>query len=146
MSISHSIMSEEQVEEFLEAPRFGILGTNRRDGPPQMTAVWYLYRDGNIYVSMMEKSAKHRNLSRDPRATLVVSGDSADARAVVLCGPVELYAEGSEPWVADISWQLTRRYYDSDEEAKEFIESESDAGASVLALLRPEKIIAQDYN
>ena len=139
-------MTQEQIDAFLAAPRFGVLGTNRRDGPPQMTAVWYLYREGNIYVSMMESSAKHRNLSRDPRATLLVSGDSADARAVVLSGPVKLYAEGSEPWVADITWQLTRRYYDSDEEAKEFIESESDAGQSVLALLHPEKIIAQDYN
>ena len=146
MSIPHSVMNEKEIEDFLGAPRFGVLGTNRRNGPPQMTAVWYLYKHGKIYVSMFEASAKARNLKRDPRATLCVSGDSADARAVVLSGAVELHQHGSEAWVNETSWELTRRYYESDDEARKYLESESSGGSSVLAVLTPEKIIAQDYN
>ena len=67
MSHQPSNMSQAQIEAFLQAPRFATAGTNRVNGPPQLTPVWYLYEDGKIYITMFAKSAKYRNLRRDPR-------------------------------------------------------------------------------
>jgi len=139
-------MNQAQIEEFVDAPRFGAFGTNRRDGPPQLTPVWYLYENSKIYISMFVASAKYRNLSRDPRATLCIAGDFPDSRAVIFSGAVQLHTAGTEGWIEDVTWRLTRRYYESDEEAKSYLESQAGSGQSALAVLIPDKVIAEDYN
>jgi PPOX class probable F420-dependent enzyme len=138
-------MSQAQIEEFLQAPRFAIVGTNRANGPPQLTPVWYLHDNGQLYLSISVNSAKYRNLCRDPRISLCIAAEHPDARAVMIYGGVELIQQESA-WFKEISWRLVRRYYDSDEEAQSYLDSEAVAGDSALAVITPEKIIAQDYN
>ena len=146
MTFQYSEMSHGEIEEFLQAPRFAVLGTNRVDGPPQLTPVWYLYENGKIYVSMFVESAKYKNLRRDPRVSVCVAGDNPDARAVIFNGTVELFPKGSAAWVDDIVWRLVRRYYDNDKDAQLYMDSEDSSAESALAVLSPERIIAQDYN
>ena len=134
-------MSQAQVEEFLQAPRFAIVGTNRVKGPPQLTPVWYLYENGRLYVSIFVKSAKYRNLHRDPRISLCIAGEHPDARAVMIYGTVELIQEDSA-WFNEICWRLVRRYYDSDEEAQSYLDAEAVGGDSALAVVGPDKIMA----
>ena len=138
-------MSREAIEAFLAAPRFAIVGTNRRDGPPQLTPVWYLYREGNVYLEMFVASAKYRNLRRDPRIGLCIAGDPPDARAVMLYGTAELFVEGSA-WVDDLRWRLVRRYYDSDEAARAYMDESAGGGEKALAVVTPERVLAQDFN
>ncbi len=138
-------MTQAQVEEFLEAPRHAIVGTNRRDGPPQLSPVWYLYEDGRFYISVLVTSAKYRNLRRDPRISLCVDGGHPDARAVMIHGGAELI-EAESPWRDEIIWRITRRYYESDEDARRFREEARDWGQTALIVVTPEKIISQDFN
>ena len=86
MTYQYAEMSQAQIEEFLHAPRFAIVGTNRVNGAPQLTPVWYLYENGRIYVSMSVDSAKYRNLRRDSRIGICISGSHPDARAVMIYG------------------------------------------------------------
>ena len=145
MPYQYSDMNQAQIEEFLGAPRFAIVGTNRVNGPPQLTPVWYLYQDERVYISMLVKSAKYRNLSRDPRIGVCIAGDNPDARAVMIYGTVEFGIVGTI-WVDEIVWKLVRRYYDSDEEARTFIDSSAVEGEGALAVVTPDRIIAQDFN
>jgi PPOX class probable F420-dependent enzyme len=138
-------MNQAQIEEFLNVPRFAIVGTNRANGPPQLTPVWYLYQDDQVYLSMFVESAKYRNLRRDPRVGLCIAGDNPDARSVMIYGKADLALEGSS-WVDEIVWKLTRRYYDSDQEAQSYMDATAAEGESVLVVVTPEKIIAQDFN
>lgn len=73
MPNQYAEMSQAQIETFLQAPRFAIVGTNRKNGPPQLTPVWYLYESDRVYVTMFADSAKCRNLRRDPRVSVCVS-------------------------------------------------------------------------
>ncbi len=146
MTIQYSEMSHAEIEEFLQAPRFAVVGTNRVNGPPQLTPVWYLYENGKIYVSMFVESAKYKNLRRDPRVSICVAGENPDARAVIFSGTVELFLKGNATWVDDIVWRLVRRYYDNDKDAQLYMDSEDSSAESALAVLSPERIIAQDYN
>ena len=138
-------MSQAQVDEFLQVPRFAIVGTNRVNGAPQLTPVWYLYENGRIYMSISVNSAKYRNLRRDHRIGLCIAGEHPDARAVMIYGSVELILEESA-WRDDMEWRLVRLYYDSDGEAQAFIDSMPSEQESALAVVTPDKVIAQDYN
>jgi PPOX class probable F420-dependent enzyme len=145
MAYQYSDMDQDQIEAFLEAPRVAIFGTNRVKGPPQLTPVWYLYENGRIYISMFVRSAKYRNLCRDPSVAICIAGDHSDARAVMLYGSVNFVSAGAGD-VDQITWKLMRRYYESDEEARAFMASWDPGEESALAVLEPDKIIAQDFN
>jgi PPOX class probable F420-dependent enzyme len=138
-------MSTEEIDEFLSAPRHAIVGTNRKEGPPQLTPVWYLYEDGKLYFSIYTASAKYKNLKRDSRIAVCIAGDRHDARSVMLYGSVELVIEGSD-WTRDMNYRLARRYFDSDEALKSYQEAADGGGVGALAVLTPNRILAQDYN
>jgi PPOX class probable F420-dependent enzyme len=139
-------MTRDEIEEFLRAPRHAIVGTNRRDGPPQMTPVWYLFEEGRFYFSMYAKSAKYFNLRRDPRISLCITGDPPDARSVTAYGTAELHLFGSEDWIDEVNWRVLQNYCESDEEARELSEPEAGDMESALAVVTVDKMIAQDYN
>lgn len=145
MAYPPSTMTQAQIEEFHQAPRNAIVGTNRRDGAPQLSPVWYLYEDGRIYIGVRRTSAKFRNLQRDPRISLCIDGGHPDSRAVMIYGSAELI-EADSPWREQMHWRITRRYYDSDEEARRFREEASAWGPSALIVVTPEKTISQDFN
>jgi PPOX class probable F420-dependent enzyme len=138
-------MLQAQVDEFLQEPRFAVIGTIRRKGTPQLTPVWFLYENGRVYVSMSTNSAKYRNLTRDPRVCICISASHPDARAVIIHGAVELFPAESA-WSDDVQWRLTRRYYNSDKEAQTFLDSIPAEAQSALVSIAPDKIIAEDWN
>ncbi len=146
MSIKAVIMTDEQIDNFLEQPRFAIVATNRADGPPQQSPVWYLYEDGKVYINVYTRSVKYKNISRDPAISICVAGDPPDARAVIMTGEAEIVQRDSTPDFDDLSWRLVRRYYDSDEAARSYTESAGDGSDSALIVLKPKRILAQDYN
>jgi PPOX class probable F420-dependent enzyme len=145
MTFQRSEMSQAQIDEFLQAPRFAIVGTNRVNGPPQLTPVWLLYENGQVYLSMFVTSAKFRNLRRDPRIGICVAAEHPDARAVMIYGTAELVVEESA-WSDDIHWRLSRRYFESDEEAHTYQDSLPNEEESALAVVTPDKVIAEDFN
>ena len=145
MAFAAPLMTQARIEEFLQAPRHAIVGTNRRDGPPQLSPVWYLYEESRFYISVLVASAKYRNLQRDPRISLCVDGGHPDARAVMIYGSAELIVADS-PWREEMHWRITRRYFDSDEEARRFREDARDWGPRALIVVTPEKTISQDFN
>ena len=56
--------------DLIESSQVAVLGTNGRDGFPQMTALWFLVEDGTIRVSLNSDRQKTKNLVRDPNVTL----------------------------------------------------------------------------
>ena len=146
MAISYQNMDKQEIDTFLQTPLFAVIGTNRRDGPPQLTPVWFLYEKGLCYISVHKESAKYRNLRRDPRLCVCISGNSPDSRAVIFTGKAEIVQSHDEAWLKDIEWRLTRRYCQTDEEARAFLDLESGSDSSVIISLSPETTLAQNYN
>ena len=145
MTVKFSDMTQAQIDVFLQASRHGIFATNRIDGPPQITAVWYLYEDEKIYIEILADSAKYYSLRRDPRVSICVDGGHPDARAVTIYGTAELMQDDSA-WRDDILFRITRRYMESDEEAKKLNEEVTTDADYVLVVVTPTKIFARDYN
>jgi PPOX class probable F420-dependent enzyme len=68
--------TQEQLWELVAAERHGILATVKRDGLPQMSNVLYVVDATSrlVRISTTEDRVKARNLARDPRGALHVSG------------------------------------------------------------------------
>jgi PPOX class probable F420-dependent enzyme len=66
------------LESVLAAHSLGVLATIRRGGRPQLSTVLYHYdrESRTARFSLTADRAKVKNLQRDPRATLHVTGDS----------------------------------------------------------------------
>jgi nitroimidazol reductase NimA-like FMN-containing flavoprotein (pyridoxamine 5'-phosphate oxidase superfamily) len=48
------------------------LGTENGDGSIHLTAVWYLFEDGHLYIATSSKSRKARNIHARAKASLMV--------------------------------------------------------------------------
>lgn len=145
MAVDFLTMTQDQIDDFLQASRHAVLATNRIDGPPQISPVWYLYEAEKIYVAVFADSAKYHNLVRDPRVSICIDGGHPDGRAVTIYGTAELMQD-STAWRDDIFSRITRRYFESDEEAIEYTERARTDTAHVLVVVTPTKFLARDYN
>jgi PPOX class probable F420-dependent enzyme len=137
-------MTPAQIDTFLRVPRNAIVGTNRTDGAPQLSPVWYIFEDGCLYISIGAGTAKHRNLQRDPRISICVDGCHPDARAVMMYGTVEMI-EGDDPLRQEMRWRIIRHYHETEEAARHYFEQVRDL-PSALVIVKPEKVISQDFN
>jgi PPOX class probable F420-dependent enzyme len=81
-------------EKFLQGRYIATLATENRDGSVHLTAVWYLFDSGALFVGTSSKSRKARNAVARPRASLMIDarkpgserGVSAAGRVEVLSG------------------------------------------------------------
>jgi PPOX class probable F420-dependent enzyme len=85
-------MGPDEVQEFLAQARTIILTTIGPDGVPDPVAMWFVVRDGDIWMRTYAKSQKVTNARRDPRvAVLVEQGERyAELRGVQVSGRLEL--------------------------------------------------------
>lgn len=98
-------MITEGVREFLQQPRFAVVGTINSDGSPQQTVLWFVLEDNTIVMNTTASRQKTRNLERDPRVSICVPDGY---RYVVLSGRAEL-VENREQSQKDIE-HLAIRY------------------------------------
>lgn len=145
MSDTANRLDPKQIQAFLEAPRHAIAAVLRPDGAPQLSPIWFLYEDERLYFSTLLRSAKFRQLSRDPRIALCIDAGHPDARAVSISGTAEFMSDES-PERADLEWRILRRYHESDEDARHYESTIATEGPSALVVVTPERIIGWDYN
>ena len=138
-------MSRDQIDSFLAEPRHAVVGVVRSDGAPQLSPVWILYDNGLVYFSIFVDSAKYRQLERDSRISICVDAGHPDARAVMIQGTAELAREPSASY-EDLSWRINRRYHESDEAARMYLEQTKAQGPGALVIVSPQKIIGRNYN
>ena len=75
-------MIHADIDALLEAPLNATLATNRRDGAPQLSPIWYLYEEGRFHISIGADSVKARNVRRDPRVSLCIDEGGSSALPV----------------------------------------------------------------
>ena len=77
--------------EFLREDHMAVVTTLNKDGSPQVTTIWYLFReDGTFIMSTPGRTQKVKNLRRDPRIAVCV-GD--ERRSVSLYGTVTVSSD-----------------------------------------------------
>ena len=65
-------LSPEEQRELIDSERIVVVSSLGKRGWPHSMPLWYVPRDGEIWIYTYAKSQKVRNLERDARATLQV--------------------------------------------------------------------------
>ena len=105
-------LSEDEQRELLDNERIVTVASFGRNGWAHLMPLWYVLRDGDIWIYTYAKSQKVRNLERDPRATLLVETghEYSELRGVMI--EAEAYINRGPDLVFDVARELTLRYAD----------------------------------
>ena len=98
-------------EDLLKGRYIATLGTENSDGTIHLTAVWFLYADGSLFVATSSSTRKLRNVTARPKASLMVDIRKPGAeRGVTGAGNVEVISgEQSQ----EINRRIHSRYMSS---------------------------------
>ena len=103
-------LTPEEQCELLETERIVVVSTLGPRGWPHSMPLWYVVRDGEIWIYTYAKSQKVRNLERDPRATLLVETghEYGELRGVEIEAEGDIHRELDT--VYGLARELTLRY------------------------------------
>jgi PPOX class probable F420-dependent enzyme len=120
-------LSPDEQLELLESERVAVVSSNGPRGWPHSMPLWYVVRDGEIWVWTYAKSQKVKNLERDPRATVLVETgvEYNELRGVQVEAEAELIRDPDR--IVEFAKLLTVRYSEGIEEV------EGDAAAALEA-------------
>ena len=74
--------------ELLRKPVIAHLATLMKDGSPQVTALWIDTDGQNIFINNEQERLKARNMKRDPRVALSITGHENDYYTLFIRGTV----------------------------------------------------------
>jgi PPOX class probable F420-dependent enzyme len=141
-------LTEAEQVELIDTERIVVVSSIGPRGWPHVMPLWYVPRDGEIWVWTYAKSQKVRNLERDPRATLLIETGTEynELRGVQIEAEAELISD-LEP-VVEFAKELTIRY----SEGIESVEGDAAAGLQAQAPKRvaihfhPRRVASWDHS
>jgi PPOX class probable F420-dependent enzyme len=100
------IALNEEIRRLLDGRHFAVLATINPDGGPQTSTMW-VARDGDdVLFSTVAGRRKHRNLERDPRASVTVIDSEDPYNYVELRGRVTTIEEDvGRAFDTGLSWK-----------------------------------------
>ena len=124
----------EPARALLDAANFATIATLEPDGRPQLSVVW-VRRDGDdVLVSTIVGRRKHTNLSRDPRATVLVYPADAPYTYVEVRGSVTMTEEGGRALIDELAHKYTGARYTGDDGTD---------NVRVVVRITPEKVVVR---
>ena len=107
------IALNDETRRLLDGRHYAVLATLNADGGPQTSAMW-VGRDGDdVLMSTLEGRRKHRNLLRDPRASVTIL-DADPENYVELRGRVTIEPDVDRAFDTSLSWKYDGRDPDPD--------------------------------
>jgi PPOX class probable F420-dependent enzyme len=126
-------LSDEEQSELLDSERVVVVTSHGPRGYPHVMPLWYVVRDGRIWIWTYAKSQKVKNLERDPRCTLLIETgfEYSELRGVQIEAEAELHRDLET--VFEFAKELTVRY-------AEGIESVEGDAAEALRAQAPKRV------
>ena len=140
-------LSPEERDEFVARKLVARMATQRADGWPHVTPIWYVWEDGRFLLSLGNSRRHLANLRRDPHVTMCVDIDprvedpTKTPRAAVCFGLAELVEEG--PLVREVTEKMEMRYLGA--VPPEFEEALWFEGRTVV-IIEPQRWLAWDQS
>jgi PPOX class probable F420-dependent enzyme len=96
------------LQEILRGRHIATLATENLDGSIHLTAVWFLFENGQLFVATSAKTRKARNLAARPKASLMVDLRKPGAeRGVTVAGAADLLSREAS---REINRRIHARY------------------------------------
>lgn len=128
----------DNLKRVLDGKAFVTLATIQPDGSPQASPVWVKRDDGQLLMSTTIRRRKYQNLTRDPRATVVVIDHDQPYRYAQLRGTVELTRDGADELIDDLA-----RKYTGKASYAEFNPAAAQDAPRVVLRFTPERVTGQ---
>lgn len=126
-----------ELKALLDTPVFVTVATVQPDGSPQVSPVW-VKRDGDdLLISTTVGRRKEKNLSRDPRVSVVVQPFDAPYTYAEIRGTATLTTEGGQELIDELSAKYT---------GKKYAEFNPESGADderVVVRITPRKVVGR---
>jgi general stress protein 26 len=140
-------LSDQEQSELLDTERIVIVSSIGPRGWPHSMPLWYVPRDGDVWIWTFAKSQKVKNLERDTRATLLIETgvEYGELRGVQIEAEAELIRDVDR--IVDFAKDLTVRY----SEGIESVEGDSVAALHAQAPKRvaihfhPKRVASWDH-
>jgi PPOX class probable F420-dependent enzyme len=140
-------LSEVERRELIDSERIVAVASFGPRGWPHVMPLWYVPRDGEIWIYTYAKSQKVRNLERDPRATLMIETGHAylELRGVEIEAEAEIHRDLET--VLALAKEVTVRYAAGigsvDPDAAAALEAQARKRAAVR--FRPIRVASWDH-
>jgi PPOX class probable F420-dependent enzyme len=140
-------LTPEEREEFLSRKLVARMATQRGDGWPHVTPIWYVWEGGRFLLSLGNSRRHLANLRRDSHVTMCVDIDprvddpAKTPRSVVCFGLAELIEQG--PLVREVTEKMEMRYLGA--VPPEFEEALWFEGRTVV-VIEPQRWLAWDQS
>jgi hypothetical protein len=136
-------MSAEEVDAFLAQERTCRVATSSARGP-RLTALWFVWHDGSIWLNSIVASQRWADLQRNPQVAVLVDAGVGfqELRGVELTGSVEIVGEvprrGDAVAALDApERQFALKYRDSPEMAHD--------GKHAWLRMTPDQVLSWDF-
>jgi PPOX class probable F420-dependent enzyme len=140
-------LSEDEQLELLETERVVVVSSLGPRGWPHSMPMWFVVRDGEIWVWSYAKAQKVRNLERDPRATLLVETgfEYTELRGVQIEAEAEVVRDPER--VLEFGKELTVRYTEGIDsvEGDAAAAMQAQAAKRVAIRFRPVRVATWDH-
>jgi PPOX class probable F420-dependent enzyme len=140
-------LSEAELLALLESERVAVVSSNGPRGFPHSMPLWFVPREGEVWIWTYAKSQKVRNLERDPRATVLIETgrEYGELRGAMIEAEAQIHRDFET--VLGFAEELTVRYaegIDSVEgDAKAALEAQ--APKRVAIHFRPSRVATWDH-
>ncbi|OJU81498.1 MAG: pyridoxamine 5'-phosphate oxidase [Solirubrobacterales bacterium 70-9] len=138
-------MSEAERATFLDEELTVVVSSFGPSGWPHSMPMWFVVREGEVWMWTYGTSQKVRNLERDPRATLLVeAGETYDQlRGVMIEAEAEI--DGDYDTVLALGRELGIRYGGSGEGPEVEAALDRQARKRVAIRFRPRRVVSWDH-
>ena len=128
-------MFTDTVREFLKNPLLARMSTIDPQGYPHTVPVWYMLDGNDIVVISVSSTRKVAHILSNPKAAVVVGGDSNDEAGYLIKGDFSIEPDPDDAWVRKFCY-----HYESPEKAEKDIADWADLDIIVLRL-KPKAVL-----
>jgi PPOX class probable F420-dependent enzyme len=140
-------LSEDELLQLLEEERIAIVSSLGPRGWPHSMPMWFVPRDGELWIWTYAKSQKVKNLERDPRATVLVEAghDYSELHGAMIEAEAQIHRDFET--VIGFAEELTLRYAEgiSSIEGDANVALEAQAPKRVAIHFKPQRTATWDH-
>lgn len=108
----------ESHKDLLDAP-IAQLATVGREGYPQLTSTWFIFDEGALKISLNVTRVKTKNLTRDPKVSLLIADPQNPYRYLAVRANAEIASDPDGADAAKVNAKYDAHIQDNDKPGEE---------------------------
>jgi PPOX class probable F420-dependent enzyme len=146
---AENALTQAEIDEYLGRRIMARMATQRADGYPHLTPIWFVWEDGCFLHTLGANRVHLANLARDPRMSLVIDEDyrleeglAAGARSITVRGDAVLSQDPE--LIRDVTFKALVKYL-GPADAELYLEPIMAEGRTIVTMT-PTAWVTWDYN